>query len=442
MVVISDVNNMFWGVTLDGGKRYSQHVTKGFHISMAALEKDKPNENVQVMLQQESSEFLLCTLNSTILQQPLDLNFAHGENVTFSLNGSGVVHLTGYIIEEEPFDDSCCDSEEEAPSLVDTSAELSMSGGKKRKALESQRLAKKIKMLSDSVGDEDDDDDSEDADYSIDDEEEDEEFSDDFEEDEFGDSDSDDDDDDDDDEDESDEEEEESPKKKEKVKTPKPDSKNNTPVPQKSAQQKTPKKEESTPSQKATPKEAKKQKQSVSETPKTPKQNGKDESQVETPTTPAGESAKKKKKNKKKKNKDKSANNSMNESTASTPGNTSETTPSTPKKRVVAGGTVVEDLKVGHGPEAKPGKMVSVYYVGTLAKNNKRFDSCTDGKPFRFRLNQGEVIKGWDVGVNGMKVGGKRKITIPASQGYGNAKQGPIPPNSTLVFEVELKAVS
>ncbi|CAG5116537.1 unnamed protein product, partial [Candidula unifasciata] len=130
-----------------------------------------------------------------------------------------------------------------------------------------------------------------------------------------------------------------------------------------------------------------------------------------------------------------------NDSTASTPAATPKPE-STPKKRVVAGGTVVEDLKVGHGPEAKPGKMASVYYIGTLAKTSKRFDSCTEGKPFRFRLNQGEVIKGWDNGVLGMKVGGKRRITVPANQGYGNVKQGPIPPNSTLVFEVELKAVS
>ncbi|KAK7501720.1 hypothetical protein BaRGS_00007151 [Batillaria attramentaria] len=104
------------------------------------------------------------------------------------------------------------------------------------------------------------------------------------------------------------------------------------------------------------------------------------------------------------------------------------TTATVPKKRTVAGGTVVEDTKLGHGPEAKPGKMVSVYYIGR--------------EPFRFRLGTGEVIKGWDTGLIGMKVGGKRKITVPPAQGYGNSRQGPIPPGSTLMFDVELKAVS
>jgi len=84
-----------------------------------------------------------------------------------------------------------------------------------------------------------------------------------------------------------------------------------------------------------------------------------------------------------------------------------------------------------------------VYYVGKLKSNNKMFDSSTSGPGFRFRIGRGEVIKGWDVGVAGMKVGGKRRLTIPAALAYG-AKGSPpvIPPNATLVFEVELRGIS
>jgi len=98
----------------------------------------------------------------------------------------------------------------------------------------------------------------------------------------------------------------------------------------------------------------------------------------------------------------------------------------------------MKDLVVGKGQEAKSGDVVSVHYVGTLT-DGKEFDqSRKRGQPFSFPLGQGRVIKGWDQGVVGMKVGGKRKLTIPPSLGYGERGAGAIPPNSTLVFEVEL----
>lgn len=100
-----------------------------------------------------------------------------------------------------------------------------------------------------------------------------------------------------------------------------------------------------------------------------------------------------------------------------------------------------EDIVVGTGVEAVSGKKVSVHYVGTLT-NGTKFDSSRDrGTPFEFDLGAGQVIKGWDQGVAGMKVGGKRKLTIPASLAYGAGSVGAIPPNSTLVFEVELLGV-
>ena len=101
-----------------------------------------------------------------------------------------------------------------------------------------------------------------------------------------------------------------------------------------------------------------------------------------------------------------------------------------------------EDLKVGTGTEAKTGDTVKVNYVGTLT-NGTKFDSSYDrNEPYTFTLGNGEVIKGWDEGVAGMKIGGKRRLTIPPELGYGDQPQGKIPANSTLIFEVELLDVS
>ncbi len=100
---------------------------------------------------------------------------------------------------------------------------------------------------------------------------------------------------------------------------------------------------------------------------------------------------------------------------------------------------IKEDLVVGTGGEAKLGDTVSVHYVGTLL-NGEEFDSSLDrGQPFEFTIGEGQVIKGWEQGVPGMKVGGKRKLTIPSSLAYGERSPSPkIPANSALVFEVEL----
>ncbi len=113
------------------------------------------------------------------------------------------------------------------------------------------------------------------------------------------------------------------------------------------------------------------------------------------------------------------------------------------KERTTPSGLKITDLVVGNGPEAKSGDKVSVNYRGTLT-NGKEFDSSySRNEAFNFPLGAGRVIRGWDEGVAGMKVGGKRKLVIPPDLGYGErGAGGVIPPNATLIFEVELVKVA
>jgi FKBP-type peptidyl-prolyl cis-trans isomerase len=109
-------------------------------------------------------------------------------------------------------------------------------------------------------------------------------------------------------------------------------------------------------------------------------------------------------------------------------------------------GLIINDTVVGTGKVAVAGEDVSVHYTGWLfygGERGKKFDSSKDrGQPFQFALGGGQVIKGWDEGVQGMKIGGSRTLTIPPELGYGaRGAGGVIPPNSTLIFEVELLKV-
>ncbi|WP_406336908.1 FKBP-type peptidyl-prolyl cis-trans isomerase [Streptomyces zaomyceticus] len=104
----------------------------------------------------------------------------------------------------------------------------------------------------------------------------------------------------------------------------------------------------------------------------------------------------------------------------------------------------IRDLVVGDGAEAKPGRVVQVHYVGVTFESGKEFDASWDrGQPFKFAVGGGRVIKGWDRGIRGMKVGGRREIVVPPHLGYGKESPSPlIPAGSTLVFVVDLLTVA
>ena len=118
-----------------------------------------------------------------------------------------------------------------------------------------------------------------------------------------------------------------------------------------------------------------------------------------------------------------------------------EETQSDSNSKTTESGLTIIDIVLGEGEEAMSGQTVTVNYTGTL-ENGEQFDTSIGRAPFPFPLGAGRVIKGWDEGVAGMKVGGKRKLVIPPELGYGSRNMGPIPANSTLIFEVELLKVN
>lgn len=128
-------------------------------------------------------------------------------------------------------------------------------------------------------------------------------------------------------------------------------------------------------------------------------------------------------------------------SETASPGASAGGPPPAGEQKELTRGIKYTEMKAGSGTAAEKGKTVSVHYTGWLTTGEK-FDSSVDrGEPFEFRLGAGEVIPGWDEGVQGMKVGEKRRLEIPPDQAYGPQGVGPIPPNSTLIFEVELLEV-
>lgn len=127
---------------------------------------------------------------------------------------------------------------------------------------------------------------------------------------------------------------------------------------------------------------------------------------------------------------------------SSTAAGTMPAAAATSKVHKLASGLVYEDLVVGNGTMADPGLTVTVNYAGTLVDGTHVDSSADHGRPFTFQLGASAVIAGWDQGIKGMRVGGKRKLTIPPDMAYGARGSGDrVPPNSTLIFEVELVGV-
>jgi len=399
MVVLKEIKSMFWGVTLDGGKRYSQTVDQSFHISMAAVEasqefEQKQKNPVSVMIEHDNAEFVLCTLHpGKVYQQPLDLNFTEGEEVALFLNGNGCVHLTGYLIEDDQYDQPPYDDDDSMEESSDEDVPVL-----------------KEAALADDDDDSDEDDDDFDPNILLQS-------------------------DDDDDEEESDEE----------VDSDEVEAAINAKRKLKAIEQGQKKKMKTSESSDEESEEDDEDDEPVPQLNKS-KQSKVTPSKSDVPQNGSGDAPSKKKKKKKKKNKDNKTDTPSTPNTPAAAANAKKQgTPSTQaaatKKQVLSGNILIEDNKEGHGQVAKPGNKAHVYYIGKL-ENGKQFDSCEKGKPFMFTLGKDEVIKGWDLGIRGMKVGGRRRITVPPKMGYGKQKMGPIPKNSTLVFDVELKAVS
>uniref|UniRef100_S4P542 FK506-binding protein n=1 Tax=Pararge aegeria TaxID=116150 RepID=S4P542_9NEOP len=407
---------MFWGLIMEPNKRYTQVVEKPFHISQAAMDiSTGDNDACQVMVVVDGKNFLVCTLQKNkSIQVPLDLYFKTGDAVSFLTNGKCNVHLTGYLDPE--FEEASEDEEgeeeeeeEEAPALVPAKnkrkLDNAVEGSATKKAKQDKKAAKKGVTADSSDSDDEDvdqlqkflegediDTDENDDSFKVNSSAEVDSDSDEEESDEEGEEGED---------DEDEEEEDNSDKADTTLETSKEEKDIDTSKMTKSQKRRLKKK-------------LQKQKQEQKE----PQVNGIDKTKKE---KPAEQQKAKKEKGEAKK----------------------EAQPVEKKeKKSLSGGVSIEDLKVGSGPVAKPGKVVMVYYEGKLKQNNKMFDNCQKGPGFKFKLGAKEVISGWDVGVAGMKVGGKRRIVCPPAMAYG-AKGSPpvIPPNSTLVFEVELKNI-
>jgi len=402
---------MFWGLIMEPHKRYSQTVKRSFHISMAALDIcESTDAPVQVMCGFEDRKYLLCTLQKdSIVQCPLDLNFDVGDQVSFVINGGSHVHLSGYINDE--FDDQFGAEEEEEEEEIDETAieqlgNVSASNivtgkrpkkEKKNSSPNGQPPAKKTKLMKllDEVNSQDESDDS-DVQLSdlIGEEEEDEDETTFVEDDEDG-EDDDEEDGEDDDEDIEEEEDDELLEEEE--------------------------------DEEDDDEEAEEEESEEEEIMAKPKMNG--VAKKSQASKDKKDSQTKQKSNEQKKKGEKENQKPQEKSQK-------------PERKTIEGGVIIEDLKVGSGQAAKSGKVVQVFYEGRLKNNNKLFDACTKGNGMKFRLGKQEVIKGWDVGVQGMKVGGKRRIICPPNMAYGPKGSPPvIPGNSTLVFEVELKKV-
>lgn len=433
-----DSRNIFWGLICKPGKRYETEVQEAFRMTKACIDPSSCKEGKVTSLMVEcdnGEEFIIANLSLKSFNESLDIAFNEGEKICFKVEGTATVHLTGNLLEDSPPGDMYdmeTDSDDVEESEVEEEA-VEPSQKRKKDLVNGVGKAKKAKKeegdttVDTTLGDLDDTEnfaEEEDSDDDDDDEEDDSEDEDTSMADTTAATEGSDDSEDDDDE----EEEKEPEVKKVVAVTPKGDKKpekvEKTPKPaekKRNQEVKTPKQDNNAQKEGAVPKTPKETKTPKAEG-KTPKQEAKTPKQeAKTPKVEA----------------------KIPKEAGKTPQTAKEVqTPGKTPKKTLKGGIQVEDVKEGSGPECKPGNMVGMYYEGRLKSNNKKFDGLKDGKPFKFKLGSGQVIKGWDLGVLGMKVGGKRKLIIPPQLGFGSAGAPPdIPPNSTLVFDIECKFV-
>lgn len=380
----------FWGLILEPGKRYTRLVDVPFHITAAVLDTITggagKDEIVSVMLEVDGMEVIICnlSLNRGIIQVPLNLKFDVGCKIAFYSTGTNSnIHLSGNVIGSK--ENSSSDALKTAGKFAEKKRKMEMENSTASKKSKNNKMPETLasKLLN-----------------SFEAEEEGESFSDDEMDEDSEDEEEEEDDDEDDDSDEETDSEDEVESKaqttgKGKHKNNLLDSAAQTPKSGKNKMGKSPNTVAAAPKKEM---EGKVQAQNGA----SQKQKGAENKNVK---------------------------------------GASQTPVKTPKV-LKMGGLSSTDLVVGTGVEAKHGKNVSVYYEGRLASNKKMFDKCYSGKPFKFRLGSSDIIKGWNVAINGMKVGGKRKFVCPPHLGYGNRGAPPaIPPNAVLEFVVELKAV-
>nr|ACO10974.1 46 kDa FK506-binding nuclear protein [Caligus rogercresseyi] len=381
------MESQFWGVVLQPEKIYEQTVESSFHVSMAAIEASSMGSKAtSVFVEAGGDEYLICNLNSSSLNVHLDLNFIEGEKIGFRSIGSGTIHLTGYLLSDSgnPFGDEFDDSDEESE---EEEVPILVNGKGKRKSEDSSSNSpgvpskKSKKELALARANKVLEEYAAKKKLQEVNGDEDDDTSDDGILD-FTENYA------------EEEDSEDSDEDKEEDSDDEDDEMEVSPPPKK-----TPEKESTKKQKPQTPKSEK-----VKE-PVTPK-SGK----LKEPVTPNSSAKKDAKKS---------------------------------PKPYFKNGIQCEELRMGSGPDVKKGKVIGMYYDGRLKSNNKRFDATLTGKPFKFRLGVGEVIKGWDLGLEGMKVGGKRRITVPPKMAYGARGAPPdIPANAALVFEVECKFVN
>jgi len=405
-----------------GSVAFTSYVDESFHGEWHFYRRSfsfsfADDNPVQIIVTYKRKNYLICTLDRRATRQVLlDINFEYGISITFLCNGKGHVHLTGYLLPHPDwmsfqrlnYGESIDEDEDETPRISEKrSKRKAIDLKESRKIKIAKRTDRQDRSPNRKINDRDTSDDSadetnlegdedesmyhclkkglnidkngdeaetdedyvyENADEEVECEEEEDEDEDEDEDENENDDDEDEDEDDDEDEDEyEDEDEDEKIQQQQK---------------QKSEQKKLAKSQRSVKNQKQNQKQNQQDQQNKHDKKKLA--NGKETKQEQLQN--------------KQQRKDQ---NQM-------------------KKRTVEGGVQIEDLKAGHGASAKHGKFVTVYYVGRckIGKDEKKVDSCMQGNGFKFRLGKGDVIKGWDAGIVGMRVGGKRRLVIPPNMGY------------------------